>query len=344
MTPGRRNNGAALPGALVTLAVSAALTAALAGLARTELLLARSRRTAAAALAAADGCLAEVTGDLPAGWDLQDVLDGPDGVGGTADDGTIAAPPSCRATAAAAGVLPAARLVVSVQATLGDGLRNVDAVVGRAAEPGMPALLWVADAAALGPIGGALALDGADAHDPAVPAVAALAAAGTFASLDAWLDAQAGHLTLGAATPAPIVAPPPPLAALVARASVGPHLGAEALVAAGPPPPALAFVAGDLVVDAARAGAGLLVVDGTLDVQAPLDFTGVIAATRGIRVAATGRLVVNGALWATAPGVGPALVVDGQTSVTQDRGALAAADALLALPRRAAVLGLRDLG
>jgi hypothetical protein len=30
--------------------------------------------------------------------------------------------------------------------------------------------------------------------------------------------------------------------------------------------------------------------------------------------------------------------------VTQDRGALAAADALLALPRRAAVLGLRDLG
>src|SRR5205823_2892580 len=80
----------ALPAALATLAVSAALGAAVAELARIEVVLAEQRRAASVALAACDACAAEAIAALPVGWDFDPLLAGPDGRTGTADDGAAA--------------------------------------------------------------------------------------------------------------------------------------------------------------------------------------------------------------------------------------------------------------
>src|SRR2546423_5067811 len=93
----------ALPAALATLAVSAALGAAVAELARIEVVLAEQRRAASVALAACDACAAEAIAALPVGWDFDPLLAGPDGRTGTADDGVLATPAGCTASA---GVAP----------------------------------------------------------------------------------------------------------------------------------------------------------------------------------------------------------------------------------------------
>ena len=111
------------------------------------------------------------------------------------------------------------------------------------------------------------------------------------------------------------------------------------------PSPAIAFIAGDLVVSGALAGAGLLFVDGTLDIQGALDFTGVVVAAGGVRVATGGRLEVAGALWLAAAGTSsPVLDVAGSLTVRRDADAMTTADRMLSLPRRAVLLGLKDLG
>jgi len=94
-----QHGGTALPAALVALVVAASFAAALADLARTEVILARYRQVAAAALAAADACLAAVVAAMPPGWDFDPLLAGPDGVTGTGDDGMLVAPAGCTATA-----------------------------------------------------------------------------------------------------------------------------------------------------------------------------------------------------------------------------------------------------
>jgi hypothetical protein len=48
---------------------------------------------------------------------------------------------------------------------------------------------------------------------------------------------------------------------------------------------ALAYVAGDLTIVDRRQGAGLLFIDGALDIQATFDFTGLVVASGGIRIA-----------------------------------------------------------
>src|SRR5206468_612226 len=92
----------ALPAALATLAVYAALGAAVAELARLEVVLAEQRRAASVALAACDACAAEVVAALPVGWDFTPLLAGPDGRTGTADDGALATPAGCTGSAGAA--------------------------------------------------------------------------------------------------------------------------------------------------------------------------------------------------------------------------------------------------
>src|SRR5206468_1809007 len=76
----------ALPAALATLAVSAALGAAVAELSRIEVVLAEQRRAASVALAACDACAAEAVAALPVGWDFDPLLAGPDADGAAASD------------------------------------------------------------------------------------------------------------------------------------------------------------------------------------------------------------------------------------------------------------------
>jgi hypothetical protein len=149
-------------------------------------------------------------------------------------------------------------------------------------------------------------------------------------------------VTVGAGTMPPFTAPAPPLAALRARlAATGPG-GAERLVAGGPPPAGLALVNGDLVVPGIAYGAGILHVTGTLDIQGRLDFTGMVVAEQGLRVEAGAQLTVRGGLWLGPLPGGPPLAVDGLVEVRRDAAAVDAADALLALPRRARLAGVRD--
>ncbi len=333
----------ALPAALATLAVAVALTGAVADLARTEVMLARYRLTTAAALGAADACLARVVAALPVGWEVDGVLAGPDAVAGTPDDGLVPAPAGCavRAQAAPGPPLPW-RVVLEVAADARGGHRALAAVVGRARPPGAGTLLWLAAPPVRGAVAGRLVLEGADADDPSLPAAAGFAAPAEPEALDAWAAGEAG-LAASAATGSPVAAPPPSLAALAARlAGVGP-VGAAVLVPAGPAPLALAYVAGDLAVAGTLAGAGLLFVDGTLDIQGRLDFKGLVVATGGVRVRPGAVFTLEGSGWLAGD---PArqLVVEGEMQVRHAHTALDAVDQRLPLPRRAAVLGLRDLG
>jgi len=337
----RTTRGGALPAALVLVAVAGAVSGAVATLARTELVLARNREAAAHALAAADGCLAIVAVDLPAGWGFEAPIAGPDGVAGTADDGMRPAPAGCAARLAPAPGAPSPpRAVLAVEAAAAGGRRSVEAVVARSAVPGVPALIWLADATSLEAPAGVLELDGGDAARPAAPVLAPLAAPGDPAVLDAWLVAQAGRVTLSASGAPPLGAPAPPLAELAMRLRAAGAMPGGMLVPAGVPPLALSLVSGDLVTGPSARGWGLLFVDGRLDIGGSFEFSGVVVATGGIRVASGARLDVAGAIWL---GGGATLVVDGEARVAAHADGLEAADGLLRLPRRATLASLRDI-
>jgi hypothetical protein len=335
-----RSSGVALPAALIVVAVAAAVSAALATLAREELVVARGRETAARALAAADGCAAAVVADLPAGWEFDTLIAGADGVSGTPDDGERAAPPGCTARLRAApGPLRPPRAVLDVEATAGSGRRAIEAIVARTGAPGIPALIWLADAASLRTPAGTLALDATDAALPGAQALPPLAAPADPASLDAWLATQGARVTVSPAGVGSLRGPPPPVAELAARMRAAGAASAGTLVPAGAPPLALTLVAGDLTVPSIALGHGLLLVDGLLDIAGTFEFNGVVVASAGIRVAAGARLDVAGSIWL---GSGASLLVDGDARVAARLDALEAADGLLPLPRRASLADQRD--
>ena len=339
--PGRSaERGFAVAAALLTLLVASTNGTTMAELARLEVVLARQRKTTTAALAALDACTEDAVTSLPAGWEFTDVVAGSDGIPGTADDGIIPLATGCTAVARAApGGATSARLLLEVWATRGRGSRRLEAVARRRTEPGVPSLLWVTDGDNLGRVTGTLTLDGIDATE--TPR-AMLAAPAMPEALDAWIAAQGVAMIAAGGTAAPIWAVPPPLAALVARAAaagaVSPDTG---LTTALPATPRVTLSTGDLVVTSPRFGSGILLVDGVLRVASELAFTGVVVVTGGLRVEPSGTVSLQGALWLGA-GSADALLVDGSASVVASAGALAAADALLPLPRRATLASVRD--
>jgi hypothetical protein len=293
---------------------------------------------AARLLAAVDSCVADVVAGLPTGWDFADVLDGPDGVSGTADDGILAAPDGCagRARPAPGASLPT-RAIVRVEVAIGAGRRRLDGLAARDTGPGAGALVWLAGAPDLDTSAGIMSLDGDDALTP----LASLAAPVHPETLDAWVAAEGTRLQISPGTAAPVSAPPPPLIELGTRILSGAHVGAEALDTAPPAAPAVVHVAGDLVLDGTRQGAGLLFVDGVLEVRGTLAFAGVVAATAGVHVAAGATLAIDGTLWLGT--ASPPLLVDGALTLRRAADAVAAADAMRPLPRRAVLVGARDL-
>jgi hypothetical protein len=334
MRRGRDRGAVALGTALVVVLAVSLLGAAVAEIARTELGLARSRRTFARGLAAADACLARVTADLPAGWDHASALAGADGVVGTSDDGALAAPPGCRALLAA-GPLGATRPFLDVAVNVPDGGRRVRAVVARARRP-VPAVVWTTGVAALGSVAGRLQIDGVDTLRPDLPPLTGIASPDDPALVDAWL-AGTPAVTLAGATGAPEYAPAPPLPAVAGRLAAW---GAAATFApnAAAPPPGLYVVGGDLVIATPGAGAGVLYVEGRLDIQADFAFSGIVAASGGVGVATGTSLRVAGAVWLGDPGFD----VAGDAVLRHDRAALDAADALFPLPRRAEIAAIVD--
>jgi hypothetical protein len=324
----------ALATALILVLVATLLGAAVADVARIELVLAQSRRTLARGLAAAETCLARVTAALPAGWDHSTALVGTDGVAGTVDDGILVAPPGCTAMLVP-GPLGPARPFLDVAATLPDGARRIRAIVTPRPDP-MPAVVWVAASTPLGTIGGRLLIDGVDPARPDLPALPALAAPDDPAGVDAWFAANSGATT-GGPTPPAVYAPAPPLAAITTRLLAA---GALPAFAPGPvmPPAALHLTSGDQVIATPGSGAGILYVDGRLDIVADFAFNGIVAARGGVRVASGVTVQIAGGMWL---GV-PAFDVGGDVTVRYDRAALDTADALFPLPRPATIAGLLD--
>ncbi len=104
--------------------------------------------------------------------------------------------------------------------------------------------------------------------------------------------------------------------------------------------PALSIVDGDASVTGAVGGAGVLFVDGRLEIAGRVDFVGVVAARAGIMVTATGTLSVCGGVWA---GSDPALTMRGGGRVRGSDEALAAAMRVAPLPAPARVVAVREL-
>jgi hypothetical protein len=324
----------ALATAIVLVLVAAIVGAAVGEIARTELVLAQSRRTLARGLAAADACLADVVSTLPAGWDHAPTLAGADAIAGTADDGLLAAPSGCRAVMVP-GPLGAVRPFLDVAVTVAGGGRRLRAIVGRDRDP-VPSVVWSADGAALGSVAGRLRLDGVDAARPDLPPLRGLTSPDDPAVVDAWLAATP-NASVAAGSGPPAFAPPPPLPAvatrMVARGAL-PTFTPTAVV----PSPALHVVFGDLAIASAGTGAGILYVDGRLDIDADFAFSGIVAVRGGIHVASGVGVRIAGGLWLDRPG----LDVAGDLLVQHDRAALDAASGLLPFPRRAAIAGLVD--
>ena len=338
----RDEQGFAAAAALLVLLIASTIAGAMAELARFQAVLAHQRRATAAALAAVDACLEDAVAAVPAGWDFADLLLGADGTAGTADDGVLPLAASCSgAGRAAPGSATPPRFLLEVEASHGAGRRRVEAVVRRHAEPGAPALLWV-DAASIGRVTGSLALDGVDSSRPLAPPRSTLASALDPAALDAWIAGQGAAVAIAPGTAATRWAMPPPLAVFAARAAAaGASSPGATLVTTPPAAPALTFSSGNLSIGDTRHGAGVLVVDGVLRIDAPFAFTGIVAATRGLEVGAAGVASVQGAVWLGA-GTLEALLVEGDASVVASAAALEAADALLPLPRRAVLASVLD--
>jgi len=331
---GSERGSATLVTALVVLLAGSLLAAALSDVARTELLVARDRRIATIGFAAADACAARVVALLTAGWDHAEALAGPDGTSGTPDDGVRAAPSGCVATLLA-GPLGAVRPFLDVAVTVPGGGRRVRAVVGPAVSPS-PAVVW-AERAALGFVGGRIDVDGVDPARPDLAALPAFATPDDPAIADAWIAANAG-VTIAGGTPAAEIAPAPPLGAVLWGRLAASGASPVFASAATPPPPTLQAIDGAVIVGSPGYGSGVLVVRDRLDIDADFAFSGIVAASGGVRVANGATLRIAGALWLGAP----TLDVAGQLVVRHDRAALDAADALFRLPRRARIAGLVD--
>ncbi len=336
-------SGGALAAAVLALAVATTLSAALAELSRSAMLLARARLSAARALLAADQCLAHAVARLPAGWDFDALLAGPDGVVGTGDDATVGAPAGCQITLARPPGPPVPpRILAQVEAAVGRGRRLLRALIRRETSPGPPALLWLAERAVPGPVEGTLILDAEETTTSEWPPLAAIASPDDLVALDTWL--ASGNITVAPADAAPRYAPEPPLAELTGRAQGGPALPPSlGLVGSGAPPLALTLAEGDLQIASPARGSGLLVVPGFLDIQAPFDFTGVVVAAGGLWLEPGATLDIRGALWLGRPADGgSALRIDGTAVIRADRASLDLADGLLALPRLARLAGIQD--
>jgi hypothetical protein len=90
-------------------------------------------------------------------------------------------------------------------------------------------------------------------------------------------------------------------------------------------------------------GAGLIVVDGQLAIDAPVDFSGVVVVGGTLRVGATGALSIHGWLWVQGTGPGPVVSAAGPLTVLYSRDAVSRADRMFPLPRRALRLAEREL-
>ncbi len=169
-----------------------------------------------------------------------------------------------------------------------------------------------------------------------MPALPGIATPDDPATVDGWTNGLPG-VVLPPGTARAIHAPAPPILDVAARL-VAAGAVPTFVPMAGAPPPTRYVVAGDLTILTTGAGAGILYVDGRLDIRADCAFSGLVVARGGVAVASGVTFDVAGGVWAGSP----AFDVSGDAVVHHDRAAIDAAEALLPFPRLAAVAGIVD--
>ena len=344
----------AIVGAVVTVALVLTLLATGLLVARGDRIFAANLRDGTATYFRTRGVALRVAADLPAGYAFDTILLGPDGIGGTGDDGTVpdALPDAgCGVTmddATAPDQTPGsvASDRVRLRATcLGprNASRTIEITLARARDPFVPGALYLdrptIDASA------PVVLAGGD-HAPGDPAGQSTGPGHPVAA------AAGAGLDMGIPLPPPVtdgsggpvaVEPAPRMddEAFSAR-----MLAADVPLLADLSPTSLTAPVVHLPTDArltsAAAGSGLLVVDGTLSIAAPFEFTGVVIVGGGLDIAPTGSVSVRGWLWVRGAGARVAVAAAGPLTVRFAADAVANADALVPLPRRAVPIGERE--
>ena len=351
-----RRRGTALVATVVLVAMILALTTVGLLVARSDVLLFRNLRDGTATYYRAHAAIARSVAELTAGYAFDSLLVGPDGAPGTADDGTPPAPtavPGCRVQAVddsddshPSPCIDGNQRVRLITQCSGprNARRDVEAIVGRSAAPFIPAALYLEriDLDVFAPV----SLDGADhargdlagvASGPGDP-VPAAASPALEAPMVLPSGVRSGNGERIVALPAAQVETPAFSTQLLMM--VPPFLTSLPEGEFG-----LAFIhtAGDERVTAPATGAGLLVVDEQLEIDAPVDFSGVVVVGGSLRVGATGALSVSGLLWVRGDGSGPAISAAGPLSVVYSSEAVTEVDRTLRLPRRAVLLAEREV-
>lgn len=343
----RDERGLALLSAVLVLAMLAAVTSATLWMVRGELWVAGSARSLAQARYSAEAGAWHALASIAPGTDFAALVAG---TGGLADPGEpgplplagggfVEFPGSPFGYAVTVHAIDAERVRLRSSATSVRGARRaVDATIGRAADPYAPAALVISsgtiaiapELASLAPGAGGVLVDAAT---PADGTQAIVAAASADAATAAWSSLAAGAASLLGATQR-ARARPFDVAAFAAATGLAAEPAEDVTFARGSPG---APVALRLAPGRARqlAGHGVLLVAGDLEVEGDLDWRGPLYVAGELHVRGP-TCRIDGMIWARALRLTTGCVV------RFDRGALAAADGALRLPRRPTLLALDD--
>lgn len=335
---------------------------------RTDLLIQRGFRDEIEAFYVAEAGLEHAVAEIRPDQSFAEVLAGPDGLAGTADDGVFPFLEGAPAAFPAAPfrydvrVSPAAGNSLSVTSQ-GKGKNGatkvVSALVSRSPAAWTPAALLAQDGLAGIDLGdGSMLLSGFDHRlgdapsRPTGTAAAVAAAASTSASTESELRerlgaALAGQLVGAGGSPSVVTAPPVDIQAFVSRLASLPN--AVLLGGVGPSDqvdfgtrqaPQASVVAGELDIREHASGTGILVILGGLHVSGTFDFAGVLVVMGGISLEPASDVRIAGALWRGAS-VDERLQLRGTGAVMYSSEALAEVDAAFpgALPHAVIMAG-----
>jgi hypothetical protein len=358
--------GTALVAALGIAALLLPLGAFVVLRARTHMLIQHNLRRDLEAFSAAEAGLEEAVARIRPGTSFDDVLFGPDGIGGTADDGTVSLASTDAAIGATSPFRPQVRVVpdtgkrvrvISSAPTSGGSAKTVEALLERSPWPFTPAAVHLESDPSTMILGSeGLQFSGFD-HDladiPGAPtglaapiaglSTAVPGAAPMLANQLAASGAQVSAAGVSAADPLDlsvllnaVAALPLSIAYASVTANTGFALGTDVA-------PQVSLVGGDCEVLGQLSGSGILIVSGLLHVVGTLTFHGVLVAMGGVVFEAGSRVEVRGAFWRAAA-ADTRLELRGSGAFLYSSSALAQAEASApgVLPHAALVVGWRE--
>jgi hypothetical protein len=364
----RNQHGTALVAALGIAMILLPIGALVALQCRTDLGIQHNLRSDIESFYVAEAGLAHAVADIPPGQSFDQLLAGPDGITGTADDGVFpfaegapAAFPYAPYRYDVQAVLQGSMLnIISRASGLNGSTKVVEALVMRSPLPFTPAALYVETAAATLRLGDGFRLSGIDhqaVFPPVVqpqpradlPAVSTPQPAAEPALREALSSAAPGQIA--GVGDAPSVKTVQRLdldtytqnAASAPRAIVHAAGTIDAATWGTTDAPQLSIVAGDLQVSGRLAGSGVLIVKGTLQVGGAVEFAGAVLVQGAVLFDPSSSVTVVGTLWQAAS-LDERLDLRGSGVIAYSSGALLDFDRAFPglLPHAAVVAGWRE--